>query len=125
MHDGEGLTNGNAHGPADPPNHSLPTTNTVAIEVAAIDDDAMDTTPDVDAEPVLPNGSADTLQADAIRPRSPPTNGTATEAPNSNEQAPQAVPPGDEVSSIPLKMGPLLGPVALHAIAFGRRAGTY
>ncbi|OAG19686.1 hypothetical protein CC77DRAFT_134671 [Alternaria alternata] len=46
-------------------------TNTIAVEISAIDEDAMDVTPDVEAESLLPNGSSEAQEATITTPASP------------------------------------------------------
>jgi hypothetical protein len=58
-----GLTNGHAAEPLYPPNDSETTNNAVAVEIAVVDEDAMDTTPDLDTDLVLQDGS--TVSPDA------------------------------------------------------------
>ena len=93
MQDGEAWTNGHVEEPAIPPSDREPVPNAVAIEIAAVDEDAMDTTPDTETELVLADGSADPLEA-APTP-SPPA--AAAEL-GSNDQVPQVAPSDDVVS---------------------------
>jgi hypothetical protein len=78
--DGEGLTNGQG------------LASTVAVEVAAVDEDAMDTTPDADDGVLLANGSADPLETAIITPTSPTLNSAASDALSTNAQLPPADP---------------------------------
>ncbi|KAF2181732.1 hypothetical protein K469DRAFT_670879 [Zopfia rhizophila CBS 207.26] len=87
MEDPEGLTNG--HMETNTNNRNPPTTN-VAVEIAAVEDDAMDTTPDNGQGLVLPNGSADPQEAIDNTSSSPAPNGITREEPGSNEQPPAA-----------------------------------
>jgi hypothetical protein len=48
-----GLTNGQAVGPLNLHDDSETTNSTIAVEIAVVDEDAMDTTPDLDADLVL------------------------------------------------------------------------
>jgi hypothetical protein len=57
MQDGEGLTAGQAQTEQASTEHPEPTDSTVAVEVAAVDEDAMDTTLDTDQQLVRPNGT--------------------------------------------------------------------
>ena len=96
---GEGLTNGHVEEPAVPSsNHPLAAnTNTVAVEVAAMDDDAMDTTPDLDAQLVQADGEHNPLET-ALASSMPPTDGAAADEPASNDQLLPVAPPADVVS---------------------------
>jgi hypothetical protein len=96
MEDGLGLTNGRVPESRGLSNNGDAVNDTVAIEVAAVDADAMDTTPDTDTELVLPNSSTDPLEA-ATTPTSPPVNEAPAPEP-SNDETPPTVPTGDEVS---------------------------
>ncbi|CAO2649526.1 Nn.00g069110.m01.CDS01 [Neocucurbitaria sp. VM-36] len=87
MQDGEGLTNGHGEETANPPSNREPITNSVAVEVAAVDEDAMDTAPDTDQERGLPNGSADPNEALVLTPTSPAATGETQVEPSSNEPA--------------------------------------
>lgn len=75
MQNGEGLTSGQAQVEQAPAASAQSMSNTVAVEIAAVDEDAMDTTPDTDMELVLPDGSASQGTASAEQPPSPTTNG--------------------------------------------------
>jgi hypothetical protein len=46
-------------------------TNTIAVEISAIDEDAMDVTPDAEAGLLLPNGSSEAQEATIATPTSP------------------------------------------------------
>jgi len=83
MEDPEGLTNGHLETGTNPT--ELPPA-TVAVEVAAVDDDAMDTTPDNAQGLVLPNGSADTQEPIGDSPSSPAPNGVTQEGVDGNSQ---------------------------------------
>ncbi|KAF2203707.1 DS-domain-containing protein [Delitschia confertaspora ATCC 74209] len=72
MEDSEGLPNGHVDAA---PYHNEPPPTDIAIEVAAVDDDAMDTSPDNSHGVVLPNGSADAEEAIVHSPNSPPSHG--------------------------------------------------
>ncbi|KAF2999270.1 hypothetical protein E8E13_003636 [Curvularia kusanoi] len=79
MQDGEGLSNGQpqlGQISAALPASSL---NTIAVEVTAADEDAMDTTPDTDQQLVLPNGSTSRDSTSVPQPPSPPSNGADEE----------------------------------------------
>lgn len=80
------------------PSNDRETNNTVAVEVAAIDEDAMDTTPDIDTQLVLQDGSTGPLEA-TTTPTSPPTHEAAGE-PALGDLAPPAA-PSDSVVSQP------------------------
>lgn len=66
MQDSDTMSNGHTETNTSTTNSNEASVDGVAIQVAAVDDDAMDTTPDTSQGLVLPNGSAD--------PREPPTN---------------------------------------------------
>ncbi|KAF2474158.1 DS-domain-containing protein [Lindgomyces ingoldianus] len=87
MQDSGGLTNGhletNTNSLESPP-------NAVAVEVAAVDEDAMDITPDSSQGLVLPNGSADPQQAHGNAPSTPAPNGVLPGGSENNEQQPSA-----------------------------------
>jgi hypothetical protein len=70
--------------------------STVAVEVATVDEDAMDTTPDIDAELVMQDGAAGLLESN-VTPTSPPTHEAAGEL-ASHDQVPPHAPLGDVVS---------------------------
>ena len=99
MQDGEGLTNGQAQvqQASAAPAGSL--TNTVAIEVAAVDEDAMDTTLDTDQQLVLPNGSASQTSSSAVQPPSPTTNGAGGAEVDDSVQTGPAAAADDAVSN--------------------------
>ncbi|KAF1850951.1 uncharacterized protein K460DRAFT_400985 [Cucurbitaria berberidis CBS 394.84] len=95
MQDGLGLTNGHAEETPTPPSNHEPTATSVAVEVAAVDndDDAMDTAPDVDSELLLANSSLTPNDASIITPTSPTSpaaNGDTQVEPGSVEPAPPA-----------------------------------
>ncbi len=98
MDDGTGLTNGHVEPPTQPTSDPEPesTPNAVAVQVASVDDDAMDTTPDADTGVVLPNGSADPLETSNNAPTSPAPNGDTQVEPENSEQAPP-VPSADDI----------------------------
>lgn len=81
MHDGEGVPN---ELPADSQSNPEATlTNSVAVEVAAVDEDVMDTTPDTEVEIVLPNSSA--------APTSPAPDGHVLLEPTNTQSPPTGV----------------------------------
>ncbi|KAF2261157.1 hypothetical protein CC78DRAFT_500533 [Lojkania enalia] len=86
MQDSGGLTNGHTDANTNRSN-ALPASD-VAVEVAAVDEDAMDTTPDNSQGLVLPNGSADPNGAPGVTPSSPAPNGVSQDAPGSNNRPP-------------------------------------
>ncbi|KAE8842288.1 hypothetical protein PTNB85_01055 [Pyrenophora teres f. teres] len=61
------------------PSHRDASTNTVAVEISAVDEDAMDVTPDSETHALLPNGSAvvEAHEVDTTTPASPTPDGTA------------------------------------------------
>ncbi|OAL50970.1 DS-domain-containing protein [Pyrenochaeta sp. DS3sAY3a] len=83
---GNGLVDTTPH----PASTSDPAAAIVAVEVAAVDEDAMDTTPDLDADLVLHNPSAPPQDASATTPASPPPNDSTQTEPVSNGQTEQA-----------------------------------
>jgi hypothetical protein len=98
MEDGLGLINGRVAESRGLSNNDDAVNDTVAVEVAAVDVDTMDTTPDTDTEMVLPNNSTDPLEA-AVTPTSPlPNEATAPEP--SNNETPSNISTHDEVSQI-------------------------
>ena len=50
----------------DQPTHRDASTNTIAVDISAIDDDAMDVTPDAEPHSLLPNGPPAEAQDAAI-----------------------------------------------------------
>jgi hypothetical protein len=98
MEDDTDVSNGHVAETHTPPSDRGPTANTVAIEVAQVDEDAMDTTPDADSGLVLQNSSDEPPHA-ATTPNSPPADGAPVEE-TSNDQASPGVPHSDTVSSI-------------------------
>lgn len=97
MEDDSGLTNGHVPETAGPPSNREPAASPVAVEVAAVDADVMDTTPDADTELVLPNGSAAPEEPAIITPTTPTPNAD-THVASGNEQAPPPAPVDDAVS---------------------------
>lgn len=97
MQDDDTLTNGHTEAEPDTTVAQDPSAATVAVE--AVDEDVMDTTPDSSQSAVLPNGSADPIEAAAITPSSPQPNGTAQEEPGSNDQTPAVAEDGTAVPS--------------------------
>jgi hypothetical protein len=96
MEDGAGVTNGSVAESQSLSDNGDSMSNTVAVEVAAGDGEAMDTSPDTDTGLGLPNGSTDPLES-AATPTSPSTNEAAPQEPSDN-QVPPTIPSGDEVS---------------------------
>ena len=101
MHDGEGLSNGQSPIEQAPTASDGPTSNTVAVEVAAVAEDAMDTTPDTDVQLVLPDGSASQVDISAEQPLSPNTNGAGREEADVSVQTEAATATEDAVSAKP------------------------
>lgn len=99
MQNGEGLTSGQAQVEQAPAASAQSMSNTVAVEIAAVDEDAMDTTPDTDMELVLPDGSASQGTASAEQPPSPTTNGAGREEADLGVQAEPASATDDAVSA--------------------------
>ena len=95
MEHGTGLTNGHVESEEHATSGPESTPNAVAVQVAAADDDAMDTSPDAETAVVLPNGSADPQEANDNAPTSPVPNGDTQVEQGSNEQAPP-VPSADD-----------------------------
>lgn len=79
MQDGEALSNRQPQVEQAPIAPAESTSSTVAVEVAAVDDDAMDTTPDTDVQFVPPDGSASQISTSAEQPTSPTMNGAGIE----------------------------------------------
>lgn len=104
MQDGEGLTNGQSHIQQATTATAEPASNAVAVEVAAVDEDAMDTTPDTDQQLVLPNGSASQLDASIPRPPSPTVNSARVEEVDSSVQTEPAAATDDAVSTAPTSL---------------------
>lgn len=89
------LANDNArHTSRDQSSHDPPNNN-VAVEVAAVDEDAMDITPDTDAQVVLEPEQTDALHPAASSPQ-PPANGGSVAEDNGDQAAPN--PPPDNVT---------------------------
>lgn len=78
MQDEEALTNGQAQVDQASIVAAESNSNTVAVEVAVVDEDAMDTTPDTDQQLVLPNGSAGQTNISAAQSPSPSAYGAGT-----------------------------------------------
>jgi len=97
MQDDDALTNGHTETEPGTTVAQDPPAATVAVE--AVDEDAMDTTPDSSQGLVLPNGSADPLEAAGITPSSPLPNGAAQEEPSTNDQTPAIAEDGTVVPS--------------------------
>jgi|SRR5690242_499687 len=97
MQDGENLTNGQTRTQQASPALAGASTNTVAVEVAVVDDDAMDTTPDTDQHLVLPNGSANPGSTSTAQ-LSPEANGSNGEAAESSARTDSAASAHDLVS---------------------------
>jgi hypothetical protein len=95
MEDDAGLTDGRVAEPLSLSNDGDSVNNTVAVDVAVVDGDVMDTTPDTDTGFVLPNDSTDSLEA-AVVPTSPSPSEPAAQA-SSNDRVPPAVPSSNEV----------------------------
>ncbi|KAF2823695.1 DS-domain-containing protein [Ophiobolus disseminans] len=91
----EGLANGPVEEPTLLPGEREPDTNTV-VEVAALEDDTMDTTPDVDAGLVLADASVGPLEA-AAAPAVASADGAAGEL--GSDQLPLVAPSGDAADS--------------------------
>lgn len=100
MQASDGLTNGHVDEQAVPPSsHSQPPdTNTVAVQVAAMDGDAMDTTPDVEAELVHANGGPTPLEAAGLATTTQPTVGATAGELNGSDGLPPVAAPVDAVS---------------------------
>jgi hypothetical protein len=96
VEDSLGLINGRVAESRSLSNNDGAVNDTVAVEVAAVDVDAMDTTPDTDTERVLPNAPTAPLEA-AVTPTSPLSNEATAPEPSHNE-TPSNIPTRDEVS---------------------------
>jgi hypothetical protein len=55
----------------DEPTHRDASTNTIAVDISAIDEDAMDVTPDAETEPLPQNSPAEAQEATITSPTSP------------------------------------------------------
>ncbi|KAH6622337.1 hypothetical protein C7974DRAFT_362780 [Boeremia exigua] len=86
MREVEGLTNGQAHVEQVSPLLAESSISSVAVEIAAVDEDAMDTTPDTDQRLVLPNSPTGHTDAAAVQPFPPATTGTGEEVTDSTVQ---------------------------------------
>jgi hypothetical protein len=86
MQDSDALSNGHAETNTNTTDTREPPVDGIAVEVAAVDNDAMDTAPDDSDGLVLPNGSAD--------PREPSTNSQTAPTPNGENTE-----PGDQQTS--------------------------
>jgi hypothetical protein len=84
MADSASLTNNEVQMPSLSSSGREPT-NTVAVEVAVVDEDAMDTTPDTETGLLEPNRPTESVDA-IVTPTSPPTNGAVeADQPDSND----------------------------------------
>ena len=64
------------------PSHRDASTNTVAVEISAVDEDAMDVTPDSETHVLLPGGpAAEAQEADITTPAPPTPDGTVSSYP--------------------------------------------
>jgi hypothetical protein len=97
MQDSEGLANGHMEPDASGTTTQSPPPASVAVEVAAVDEDAMDTAPDSSQGLVQPIGSADQPEAPPITPSSPAQNGVSPERPPSNDERPAPFADNEEV----------------------------
>lgn len=95
MQDGEALTNGHQEQTPNQPGNPDPTIQAVAVAVAAMDEDAMDTTPDVESEVVLAN---DTAQLSPAIPALPELDGAAPTQPANHDPVPPVASHDDTVS---------------------------
>ena len=98
MSDPDGLTNGHVEADTSRDEAPQPAERNVAVEVAAVDEDAMDITPDSQGL-VLPNGSADPREASALPSDSPAPNGVSQEEPGSTEQPPPPPPAAENAEN--------------------------
>lgn len=103
MQDGQDLTNGQSHVEQASTEGVEPTTNTIAVEVAAIEEDAMDTTADTDQHLVLPNAPASQTNLSAGQPPSPSTDSAGREEIDNSIQTVPVVTTDDAVSE---RIGP-------------------
>ncbi|PSN71018.1 DS-domain-containing protein [Corynespora cassiicola Philippines] len=93
MHQGEGLANGHMETDHPASNGNEPSAgNNIAVEIAAVDEDAMDTTPDSAQGLVLSNGSAETHGPAGTTPTSPAPDHAEPPELGDNEQPPGAAP---------------------------------
>ncbi|KAF1915500.1 Deoxyhypusine synthase-domain-containing protein, partial [Ampelomyces quisqualis] len=99
MEDSTSLTNSQAADAHPLPANRESSSNPVAVEAAAVDQDAMDTTPDADTDLLVQPGPADSVNASAA-PASLTANGASGEQTSDpNAQPPPPPPPLDPVRS--------------------------
>lgn len=98
MHDEEGLANGQGQPEQESTTRALAATNAVAVEIAVVDEDAMDTTPDTDQQLVLPNGSAGQSNTSIAQLQFPAVNDVARDEADSSVQTDSAATADDAVS---------------------------
>ncbi|KAJ4379318.1 hypothetical protein N0V86_005363 [Didymella sp. IMI 355093] len=98
MHDGEGLADGQAHVGNESTASAQAPANAVAVEVAVVDEDVMDLTPDTDQQLVLPNGSASQTNISTAQPLSPTSSGAVQDGTDRTVQTDSAVAANDVVS---------------------------
>ncbi|KAJ4407344.1 hypothetical protein N0V91_003928 [Didymella pomorum] len=90
MHDEEGLANGQGQAEQESTTPATAATSAVAVEIAVVDEDAMDTTPDIDQQLVLPNGSAGQSHTFTAQLQSTATNDVARDDADSSVQTDSA-----------------------------------
>lgn len=98
MHDEEGLANGQGQAEQESTTPATAATSAVAVEIAVVDEDAMDTTPDIDQQLVLPNGSAGQSHTFTAQLQSTATNDVARDDADSSVQTDSAGSADDAVS---------------------------
>lgn len=104
MHDREGLTNGRAQVEQESTTPAQASANSVAVEVAVVDDDVMDTTPDTDQQLVLPNSSASQSNISTAQLPSPTANGAVRDEVDSSVQTDPAAAADDAVSDCRIEL---------------------
>ncbi|KAF3042177.1 ubiquitin carboxyl-terminal hydrolase [Didymella heteroderae] len=101
MHEGEGLANGREQLEQESTVPAQASTNAVAVEVAVVDEDAMDTTSDTDQQLVLPNGSVGQSNITTAQPQSPAANDTSRYEVDSSVQTDPAAAADDATQTEP------------------------
>ncbi|KAF3053365.1 ubiquitin carboxyl-terminal hydrolase [Didymella keratinophila] len=101
MHNEEDLASQQAQPEQESTTPTSAATSAVAVEVAVVDEDAMDTTPDTDQQLVLPNGSAGQSNISTAQPQSPAANDAARDGPVSSMQTDSAAAADDATQTEP------------------------
>lgn len=98
MHDPESLANGQAQIEEGSTAPAQASADAVAVEVAVVDEDPMDTTPDTDQQLVLPNGSVSQLDTSTVQPPFFTSNSPVTDETDSSVRAESAAAVDNAVS---------------------------